>query len=82
MKFYSTNNPQHKVSLREAVLKGLAPDGGLYLPELIPSLPSKFLKTLPGHSNVSIAMAVAKNLLQEDVEESELERIVEKTVFF
>lgn len=82
MKFYSTNNPQHKVSLREAVLKGLAPDGGLYLPESIPGLPEKFLKTLAGHSNVSMALTVAKNLLGEEVGEKELARIVEQTVFF
>lgn len=82
MKFYSTNNPQYKISLREAVLKGLAPDGGLYLPESIPALPSTFLRTLPGHSNVSIALTVARNLLGEEVEAKELERIVEQTVFF
>ena len=35
MKFFSTNNPSHLVTAREAVLRGLAPDGGLYMPEKI-----------------------------------------------
>ncbi|MEZ4972182.1 MAG: threonine synthase [Cyclobacteriaceae bacterium] len=82
MKFYSTNNPQHKVSLREAVLKGLAPDGGLYFPEQIPTLSGSFIGSLSEQSNVSIALSVAKNLLGEEVEEKELQRIVEQTVFF
>ena len=36
MKFFSTNNPSHLVTAREAVLRGLAPDGGLYFPSEIP----------------------------------------------
>ncbi len=37
MRYYSTNNPTLRVSCREAVLSGLAPDGGLYMPESVPS---------------------------------------------
>ena len=46
MKYYSTNNPNHKVDLKEAVIKGLAPDQGLYMPERIPVLPEEFFSTM------------------------------------
>jgi len=42
MKFYSTSNPSHLVNLSEAVVKGLAPDQGLYMPETIPVLEASF----------------------------------------
>jgi threonine synthase len=47
MKFYSTNDPGHKVSLKEAVIRGLAPDQGLYMPESIPVLSQAFFDKLP-----------------------------------
>ena len=42
MKYYSTNHQAPKVSLQEAVVKGLASDKGLYMPEVIKSLPQSF----------------------------------------
>lgn len=47
MKFYSTNNTSQKTDLKSAVLNGLAPDKGLYMPEKIPMLPESFWKALP-----------------------------------
>jgi threonine synthase len=46
MKYYSTNNKAHKVTLREAVVQGLAPDNGLYMPERIPVLSDDFFNTI------------------------------------
>jgi threonine synthase len=46
MKFYSTNDQNHFVSLEEAVIKGLAPDQGLYMPENIPRLPVSFFENI------------------------------------
>ena len=42
MQFYSTNSPDVKVGLKEAVLKGLASDKGLFMPEVIPHLDASF----------------------------------------
>jgi len=42
MKYYSTNNKEIKVSLKEAVFKGLARDKGLFMPEHIPVMSSRF----------------------------------------
>ncbi|MEE1347906.1 MAG: threonine synthase, partial [Bacteroidales bacterium] len=50
MKFYSTNNREHVADLKTAVLKGLAPDKGLYMPESIPVLPKSFWDWVPGKS--------------------------------
>ena len=42
MKYYSTNQQERNVSLEEAVVKGLAADKGLYMPDVIKSLPASF----------------------------------------
>src|SRR6187401_1441558 len=50
MHYVSTRNPQHKVSLSEAIAQGIAPDGGLFVPEQFPHFgPHQFedLHTLP-----------------------------------
>jgi threonine synthase len=82
MKFYSTNNPDLKVDLRQAVTQGLAPDNGLYMPERIPPLPQEFFKTIHEKSFQEIALAVAQNLIGEDVPPTELKRIIEHTIQF
>ena len=42
MKYYSTNHQAPEASLQEAVVKGLASDKGLYMPEVIKALPQSF----------------------------------------
>ena len=82
MKFYSTNNKKLKVSLSEAVIQGLAPDNGLYMPESIPAMPGSFFEHLHEKSFSEIAFAVANHLLGDDLPEAELKRIVEHTIQF
>lgn len=82
MKFYSTNNPDLKVDLRQAVTQGLAPDNGLYMPERIPPFPEEFFKIIHEKSFQEIALAVAQNLIGEDVPPTELKRIIEHTIQF
>jgi len=82
MKFYSTNNRSQKVSLREAVIQGLAPDNGLYMPESITPLPKSFFDNIAKMSFQDMAYTVANNLLQGDLPEAELRRIVEHTLQF
>ncbi|MFM7485406.1 MAG: pyridoxal-phosphate dependent enzyme, partial [Cytophagales bacterium] len=82
MKFYSTNNPNHHVTLREAVLRGLAPDNGLYMPLQVPELPKKLFKALPELSFQEMSLLVAKKLLGDDLPESQLSKIVEHTIQF
>jgi threonine synthase len=43
MRYISTRDPSHSATLGQAVLRGLAPDGGLYVPERFPTLPAAAL---------------------------------------
>jgi threonine synthase len=82
MKFYSTNNRHLRVDIGEAVTKGLAPDNGLYMPEVIPVLPPDFFTRLPSMSLRDIASAVTRNLLGGSLPGEELDRIVGHTISF
>ena len=82
MKFYSTNNSKHLVSIREAVINGLAADNGLYMPEKIPILPSGFFNSLAEKSFWEIAFAVAKEFVKEDISNEQLRKIIDHTITF
>lgn len=82
MKFYSTNNPNRMVDLRQAVTQGLAPDNGLYMPERIPVLPREFFQSIYQKSFNEISLEVAYNLIGEDIPYAELKRIVDHTIQF
>jgi threonine synthase len=83
MLFYSTNNKQHKVNLRDAVIRGLAPDNGLYMPEEIPTFSSEFINGLGSTSFSEIAFSVAEKFIGKDVvPTSELKRIIDRTITF
>lgn len=82
MKFYSTNNKNQKVDLKQAVTQGLAPDNGLYMPEHIPALPASFFADLPTMSFQEMAFSVARHILQGEVGEDELRRIITHTIAF
>ncbi|MCW5911273.1 MAG: threonine synthase [Cyclobacteriaceae bacterium] len=82
MRFYSTNNKNHSVDLREAVIRGLAPDNGLYMPEQVPVLPDSFFKDLPGLSFKEIGYAVARSLVGEDLPGVQLQKTIEHTLAF
>ncbi|NJB87803.1 threonine synthase [Lewinella marina] len=82
MKFYSTNDPDHRVDLREAIFRGLPADNGLYMPERIEPLPPAFFDELPSLSFAEIGYRVSRQLLGDAVPEADLRRIVAETVDF
>lgn len=82
MKYYSTNHSAPLASLKEAVVKGLAPDRGLYMPERIERLPQSFFNDMPGLSFQKIANKVAEAFFGEDVETKALRQIVNETLSF
>ena len=82
MRYYSTNDQTHQATLEEAVLKGRADDGGLYLPEHIPVLPQAFVSNLQAMSLQEMSYAVANYALQGDVEASVLHNIVYDSLNF
>ena len=78
MRYYSTNGRAPLADLRKAVVKGLAEDRGLYMPERIPTLPADFLRG----SFVETSYGVADAFFGEDIPAAELHRIVEETLAF
>src|SRR5258706_4861993 len=82
MKFYSTNNSNYLVNLPEAVINGLAPDNGLYMPEKIPVFPSEFFNSLSEKSFQEIAFDVAKAFIDGDISSDQLKKIIEHTITF
>ena len=55
MKFYSLNKKASDVSFKEAVIKGIAPDRGLYFPREIKPLPASFFENIEELSDHEIA---------------------------
>ncbi len=82
MKYYSTSNRKLEVGLREAVIQGLAPDGGLFMPEQIPVLPDSFFASLPQLSFQEIGYEVANLFLKGDVPDAGIHRMVNHTLQF
>ncbi|HEY5824880.1 MAG TPA: pyridoxal-phosphate dependent enzyme, partial [Cyclobacteriaceae bacterium] len=82
MEFYSTNNKSVRISLKEAVLQGLAPDNGLYMPVTIPQMPKSFFDALPNKTFNELAYEIAHVLIGEDVPAAELKKIVDQTITF
>ena len=82
MKYYSTNGKAPLATLEEAVVRGLAPDRGLYMPERIKSLPSSFFEEIDKMSFQEMACHVAQAFFGEDVEEKALNDIVCDTLAF
>ena len=75
MLYYSTSGCSQAVTLRQAVMAGHAPDGGLYMPTVIPRLPKAFFNNMPDMSISEIAYVVANTLFSEDVDSATLSRI-------
>lgn len=82
MIYRSTAGKSPDVSLEEAVVKGLAPDRGLYMPERIPEMPKEFFDRLPGMTLVEMASEVATALFGDDIEAGNLKAITEETLNF
>lgn len=55
MLYYSTNKISPKADFREATIKGLAPDKGLYFPEALPLLPEDFISHIDLYTKEEIA---------------------------
>ena len=82
MHYYSTNGNVKGVSLEQAVIKGLADDKGLFMPDCIQSLPASFFETIDQLSFQEIAFEVAKAFFGEDVDAASLRQIVYDTLSF
>ena len=82
MKYYSTNGNAPIADLHKAVVKGLAEDKGLYMPEKIQKLPQAFFDDIDKMSFQEIAYTVASAFFGEDVDLDALKEIVYDTLQF
>ncbi|WP_194777061.1 threonine synthase [Pararhodonellum marinum] len=82
MKYYSTQNKDHQVSLKEAVIQGLAPDQGLYMPLHIPELPDGFFENIKKMSFREIGYEVIGALFSEDLNPDQIKDLVDHTLVF
>ena len=80
MKFFSTRNSSSSTTFKNVLLNGLAPDGGLYMPEIIPRMPMDILKA---HQHFEeLAVSVIHPYTKDQLSLSELTAICEKAFNF
>ena len=82
MLYHSTHKKVFGVSLQDAVVKGLADDKGLFMPDQIKQLPHSFFETIDTSSFQEIAYVVADAFFGEDVDADSLKRIVKEALDF
>ena len=82
MKYYSTNHKSDDVTLRDAVVRGLAPDRGLYMPEHLNKLSKEFFDNIDKMTFQEMSFEVAKAFFGEDIPADDLKRIVYDTLAF
>ncbi len=80
--FHTTQNKKAQVALKEAVLQGLAEDGGLFMPSKLTRLPSSFFRKLPSLTFPEIAYEVASHLLQGAIPDGPLREIISSSMTF
>ncbi len=82
MKYYSLEQQSPKVSFKNAVIQGIAPDRGLYFPEKINPIPQKYIQNINDISNHELAYAFINQFVGNDIDANSLKHIVEDTLDF
>lgn len=82
MKYFSLNDRDHISTFENAVIKGLAPDKGLYFPQEIKRLPDSFFKNIDSASGKEIAYRAIEHYVGDEIPPAELEKIIEETLNF
>ncbi len=82
IKYYSTNLRSPEVSFREALLKGLAPDGGLYLPTSLPLVTAEELSSFSSKEYYEIALCILNKIIGDEIDRDELERLCREAYNF
>lgn len=82
MRYFSLNDRSHTSSFENAVVKGLAPDKGLYFPEKVVKLPASFIKDLQNLDKTEIAFRAIKEYVGSEIPDSGLIDIINETLDF
>jgi len=78
----STKRAAPPVTFKEALLRGLAPDGGLYLPTSIPPVERETLESWRGLSLAEVAVRVLSHLVGDEFDRGTLERLTREAFDF
>jgi threonine synthase len=82
VKYYSLNRQAPDATFKEAVVRGLAPDKGLYFPEKINPLPDSFFQNIDTLSNTVIAYEAIRQFIEPEIPQSVLQDIIGETLSF
>ncbi len=82
MNFYSLNKKAANVTFRDAVIKGIAPDKGLYFPENITPLPNSFFEDIETLSNTEIAFEAIRQFVNDEIPDDKLKEILKEVLDF
>ncbi|NUY80005.1 threonine synthase [Flavobacterium sp. MAH-1] len=82
MRYFSLHHYSPKIGFREAVIQGLAPDKGLYFPEIIAPLDSDFFDSIETLSDYQIAFEAIRQFVGDEIPEHELKNIINETLSF
>ncbi len=82
MNFYSLNKQAQNVRFKEAVIRGIAPDKGLYFPEQIKPLSQNFFEHIEDLSNHEIALNAIHQFVSDDIPNDELRKILASVLDF
>jgi threonine synthase len=82
VKYYSTNLKSPEVSFSEALLSGLAPDGGLYLPDSLPLISPFELRSFQSKEYHQIAFEILNKIIGSEIDKEELSRLCSEAYNF
>jgi len=82
MQYYSLHHKSEEQSFKDAVIKGIAPDKGLYFPEKISPLEPSFFENIKEYSRREIAYQAIRQFIGNDIPETELKVIIDETLSF
>lgn len=82
MNYFSLNKKAPNTTFEDAVVRGIAPDKGLYFPESITPLSKEFINNIENYSNNEIAYEAIKQFVGDEIPEKDLKRIIEETLCF
>lgn len=82
MRYYSLNRKSPTVNFREAVVRGIAPDRGLYFPETIDALPGGFFSKVDDLDRNELALALIRQFVGDEIPEKELAELVKDVLSF
>lgn len=82
MQFYSLNQQSPKVNFKEAVIRGIAPDKGLYFPSTISPIKKEIFGQIDKYSNEDIAFEMIRQFVGDDIPDVDLKEIITDTLCF